>query len=114
MSDFMTVEQLMKRLSQFAPDTKIVGFVGAPDNLMGKYGFIPTEADWEKIIDRFSNYAGAGVDNLWDAFADAKADVLSEFLCWSCDSYSYTCESFMGNEPFCATCHKIELDDNTI
>lgn len=113
MTKFMTVEQLVARLSTLAPDTPIVGFVGAPDSLMGQYGFIPTQSDWQKIVEAFDSYAKIGFDQIWDAFADAKMDVLSDSFCWSCDSYSYTCEDVNG-APTCADCQALELDNNTI
>jgi len=103
MTEFMTAQKLIDRLSKLAPDTPVVGFVGAPDSLMGQYGFIPTQNDWQKIVEAFHEYSKIGFDQVWDAFADAKLDVLSEWLCWSCESYSYTCEDVDG-APTCSDC----------
>lgn len=103
MTEFMTVEKLVARLSTLAPDTPIVGFVGAPDSLLGDYGFIPTQSDWLKIVEAFHEYSKIGFDQVWDAFADAKMDVLSDWFCESCESYSYTCED-EGGMPTCSDC----------
>lgn len=114
MNKFMTTEEVIKRLSQFPPDTPIVGFVGAPDSLMGRYGFIPTQSDWLKVVDAFDSYSKIGFDQVWDAFADAKMDVLSDWFCDSCNNYSYTCESRENVEILCDDCWSDELDNNTI
>lgn len=111
---FMTAEQLITRLSQLAPDTPVVGFVGAPDSLEGAYGFIPTQSDWQKVVEAFATYSVDGFDQVWDAFADAKMDVLGDFLCCSCDSYSYTCKEDEDGSPTCADCFDSELDNNAI
>lgn len=114
MSKFMTAQELINRLSTLAPDTPVVGFVGAPDSLMGAYGFIPTQSDWLKIVEAFAEYSKIGFDQVWDAFADAKIDVLGDYFCESCNNYSYSCESRENIDIFCETCWSLELDDNTI
>lgn len=114
MSKFMTAGELATRMAQLAPDTPVVGFVAGPDNLAGKYGFIPTQSDWQKIVEAFDEYSRIAFDGVWDAFADAKLDVLSGFYCDECENYSYTCEDVGSFTIMCVDCTGNEVDNNTI
>lgn len=103
-----TAKDLIAKLSLLAPDTKVLADVWTPlDVQMSNTGFDILEEHWDEIVDIFEKNTRALYDKTWEEFADAKSDVLINYLCLGCDMYDYSVE-----DEYCEYCREIDKEDN--
>ncbi len=104
-----TAEQIIARLSNLAPDTRISVEYFTPTDFNGE--FFPIEEHWNEIVDIIEKSSSEEYNRIWDNFADAKLDVLGGYLCEGCDTYDYTTDyTEMGN--YCKYCVELDNEDN--
>ena len=103
----MTVEEIMKRLSDLPADTQVIAELYTPFNICSNGSFIPIDEHWSEILETYKKYAVGAHDQIWECFADAKSDVLMNYLCEGCDYYDYSTENNL-----CEFCREVDNEDD--
>lgn len=101
------VKDLIAKLSELQPDTPIIADVWTPLDINPTGDFDVLEDHWNEILELFVKYSSNAYESAWEAFADAKTDVLINYLCQGCDLYDYTTSEVDGT-PLCSYCQEVD------